>query len=162
EGQRVAEEVLEEVRRIDELKNVPIMIGLFQEEEQSSPVPGDFIAKTLVKKDENKISDWENLKEENVLFPSDEAEEKHNDDFQKYVGGAGTGFYVDENLQKLSLELPIEFFGQAEVIGFTQYVYGQVKEIFPNDYDIEVTISSSDGEESLIFRKAGEEDPTVH
>lgn len=176
EGQRIAEEVLEEVRRIDELKNVPIMIGLFQEEEQSSPVPGDFIAKTLVKKDENKIGDWENLKEDNVLFPSDEAEEKHNDDFQKvttfgekvatyfpnYVGVAGTGFYVDENLQKLSLELPIEFFGQAEVIGFTQYVYGQVKEIFPNDYDIEVTISSSDGEESLIFRKAGEEDPTVH
>src|SRR5699024_7352592 len=140
EGQRGAEEVLEEVRRIDEIKNVPIMrgmmqeeerllhelnnvaimIGLFQEEEQSSTVPGDFIAKTLVKKDENKISDWENLKEENVLFPSDEAEEKHNDDFQKvstfgekvatyfpnYVGVAGTGFYVDENLQKLSLELP--------------------------------------------------------
>src|SRR5699024_12449861 len=82
--------------------------------------------------------------------------------FRSYVGVAGTGFYVDENLQKLSLELPIEFFGQAEVIGFTQYVYGQVKESFPNDYDIEVTISSSDGEESLIFRKAGEEDPTVH
>src|SRR5699024_12042688 len=64
--------------------------------------------------------------------------------FPNYVGVAGTGFYVDENLQKLSLELPIEFFGQAEVIGFTQYVYGQVKEIFPNDYDIEVTISSRD------------------
>src|SRR5699024_12115216 len=59
-------------------------------------------------------------------------------------------------LQKLSLELPIEFFGQAEVIGFTQYVYGQVKEIFPNDYDTEVTISSSDGEESLIFRRSEE------
>src|SRR5699024_12423957 len=82
--------------------------------------------------------------------------------FPKFVGVAVTGFYVDEKLQKLSLELPIVFFGQAEVIGFTQYVYGQVKEIFPNDYDIEVTISSSDGEESLIFRKAGEEDPTVH
>src|SRR5699024_5042814 len=83
EGQRVAEEVLLEVRRIDELKNIPIMIGMFQEEEQSSPVSSDFIAKTLVNKDENNISDWENLKEEYVLFPSDEAEEKHNDDFQK-------------------------------------------------------------------------------
>src|SRR5699024_1375817 len=83
EGQRVADEASEEVRRHDEEKNVPITIGLVQEEEQSSPVPGDFIAKTLVKKDEHKISDWENLKEENVLFPSDEAEEKHNDDFQK-------------------------------------------------------------------------------
>src|SRR5699024_12431650 len=73
EGRRVTEEVLEEVRRIDELKNVPIMIGLFQEDEQSSPVPGDFIAKTLLKKDENKICDWENLNEDNDLFLKDEA-----------------------------------------------------------------------------------------
>lgn len=176
EGKEIAEKILEELRQNSELKNIPIMIGLFREEEKSSPVPGDFVAKTTVKKDENEIGDWENLKEEHILFPSEGAKKKYNDDYQKvttfgekiatyfpnYVGVAGTGFYVDENLTRMSLEIPIEFYGQAEVIGFTQYVYGQVKEIFPNDYDIEVTITSSEGEEGLIFRKAGEEDPTVH
>lgn len=176
EGKKIAEKVLEEVRQIDELKNVPILINLFREEEQSSPVPGDFVAKTLVKKDENAIGKWQSIKEDHVLFPSDKAKEKHNDDYQKvktfgdkvadyfpnYVGVAGTGFYIDENLSRITLRIPIEFYGKGEVIGFTQYVYGQVKEIFPNHYDIEVSIESSDTIESLIFRKAGDEEPTVH
>src|SRR5699024_12111945 len=46
EDQRVAEEVLKEVRRTDELKNVPIMRGLLQEEEQYSPLAGDITATT--------------------------------------------------------------------------------------------------------------------
>jgi len=176
EGKKVAEEVLKEIRKNDELKNVNVMIALFREEEQSSPVPGNFVAQTVIGKDENSIGKWEAIDEEYVLFPSDRSKDKYPDDHEKfktfsekiadyfpnYVGVAGEGFYVDQNLTQLSLEVPLEFYGKGEVIGFTQYTYGLVKEIFPNYYDIEVSITSSDGMESLIYRPAGEEEPDVH
>lgn len=176
EGKRIAAHVLESIREIDELKNVPIMFALFREEEQSSPVPGNFVAKTVVENGKNKIDKWEKINEEHILFPSDRAEEKYNEDYQKmntfseriasyfpnYVGVAGEGFYIDQNLTRLSIEVPIEFYGKGEVIGFTQYAYGLVKEIFPNHYDIEVNVTSSDGSESLIYRKAGDDEPSVH
>src|SRR5699024_3150167 len=143
---------------------------------QSSPVPGNFVAKTVVEKGENSVEKWENINEEYVLFPSDRGKDKYNEDYQKiktfsekianyfpnYVGVAGEGFYIDQDLTRLSIEVPIEFYGKGEVVGFTQYAYGLVKEIFPNYYDIEVNVTSSDGSESLIYRKAGEDEPDVH
>lgn len=176
EGKKIAERVLSELREITQLQNVPIMIALFREEEQSSPVAGNFVAKTFVEKGENSIGEWENINEENVLFPSEKAKEDYYEDYQKidsfaekiasyfpnYVGIAGEGFYIDGNLTRLSIEIPIEFYGKGEVIGFTQYTYGLVKEIFPNYFDIEIIVTSIDGTESVIYRKAGEEDPEVH
>lgn len=176
EGKKIAEDVLKEIREIEGLQNVPILIALFREEEQSSPVPGDFVTKTVVGKGENAIGKWQNISEEHILFPSDKAKDKYNDDYHKvktfsekvasyfpnYVGIAGEGFYIDKNLTRLSIEVPIEFFGKGEIIGFTQYAYGQLKEIFPNHYDIEIAVTSSDGAESLIYRKAGADEPKVH
>ena len=176
EGKKIAEQVLQELRQIDELKNVPIMIALYREEEQSSPVPGSFVAKTVVGDGDSSIGKWENIQEEHILFPSDKAKKNYYEDYQKfqqfndklaeyfpnYVGVVGDGFYIDKSLTRLSIEVPIEFFGKGEVIGFTQYAFGLLKEIFPNYYDIEVTITSSDGPESLIYRNAGTDDPEVH
>ena|SRR5690625_1451568 len=176
EGKKIAEEVLAEIREQEGLENVTVMMALFREEEQSSPVPGEFVAKTVVGKDDNSIGKWEDIQEEHILFPSENGKKKYHDDYEKvksfgdeiadyfpnYVGVAGEGFYIDKNLHRLTLEVPIEFYGKGEVIGFTQYTYGLVQEIFPNYYDLEVSITSSHGTESLIFRHAGEDEPQVH
>lgn len=82
--------------------------------------------------------------------------------FPNYVGYIGEGFYLNEDLDKLSIDIPIEFYGRAEVVGFTQYAYGLVKSIFPKHYNIEVKVTSGGKIESLIYREKGEEDPTVH
>ncbi|HZW68489.1 MAG TPA: CamS family sex pheromone protein [Pseudogracilibacillus sp.] len=176
EGEKIAQSVLKEIRATEGLEEIPVMIALFREAEQSSPVPGNFMQKTVVGKGEQKIGKWENINEEYILFPSREAKERYTNDYQKvkafsekidsyfpnYVGVVGTGFYVEDELKKLAIEVPIEFYGKGEIIGFTQYVYGIVQEIFANHYDIEVSVYSSEGAESLIFRDSGEEEPTVH
>lgn len=176
EGKEIAQKVLEELRQKEGLEEVPIMIALFREEEQSSPVPGNFVTKTVVDKGAKNIDKWETIQEEYVLFPSGNAKKKYNEDYQKvksfgdkvaeyfpnYVGVAGEGFYIDKDLNRLTIEVPIEFYGKGEVVGFTQYAYKQLKDIFPNHYDIEISISSSDGAESLIYRKAGDDEPKVH
>jgi len=176
EGKDVAQKVLERVRKIEGLENVPIMFALYHEETESSPVPGNFVAKTLVSEGDMMIGDWESTQEEYVLFPSDKAKKDYFDDYEllksfgqgiaeyfpNYVGYVGEGFYINEELRKLTIEIPLEFYGAAEVVGFTQYTYGLIKNIFPNQYDIEVKISSTDKLESFIYREAGEEEPSVH
>ncbi|MEN1969604.1 CamS family sex pheromone protein [Lentibacillus sp. N15] len=175
-GKKLAEKVLKEIRGIDELKNVPILIALYREEDQGSPVPGNYVAKTTVKGNQASIDNWKNVKEEHVLFPDEKSADKYFDDnkliedfgkeiqdfFPNYVGVIGDGFYIDEDMKKLTLEIPIEFYGKGEVIGFTQYTYGLIKEMFPDYYDIEVKITAHNEVESVIYRSAGGDDPTVH
>lgn len=176
EGQKVAQTVLERMRNIEGLEKVPIMFAIYREEKRGSAVPGNYVARTYVNESDMSIDDWESVEEDYILFPSKEAEEKYFDDaqivntfgveiadfFPNYVGYIGEGFYVNEELQKLTLEVPIEFNGKAEILGFAQYTYGLVKDKFPNDYDIEIKISSSQQLEGYIYRKAGDEDPIVH
>lgn len=175
-GKEIAQSILERVREIDGLNEVPIMIALFREEEHSSPIPGNFITKTLVPSHDMMIGEWEPIHEKYVLFPSDEAKENYLEDydiissfgddisqyFPNYVGYIGEGFYINDELKKLTIEVPIEFYGSGEVVGFTQYAYGIVKGLFPNRYDLEIKVVSSQKIESFIYREAGEEDPSVH
>src|SRR5699024_460615 len=138
-GEKAAQKAIDEIRDTEGLENVPVRIALYSEYVQSSPVPGYFMKKKNVFKDEDEIRKWENITEEHVLVPSDEAKDDRSEDNQKvealgeeiedyfpnYVGITGDAFYVDEDLKKLSLELPIEFYGKVEVVGFTQFLYSQ-------------------------------------
>jgi len=176
QGKKNAQEILSRLRTMEGLENVPIMFAIYQEEDESSPVPGSFVAKTLVDKGQNEIGKWETIKEKNVLFPSNEAEKYHVEEsevikrfsnevadyFPNYVGVIGRGFYINEELNKLVLDIPIEFYGKGEVLGFTQYVYGLAKELLSNNYDVEINIKSSTQMESIIYREAGKDDLNVH
>ncbi|RYG73319.1 CamS family sex pheromone protein [Lentibacillus lipolyticus] len=175
-GKEIAQTVLERVRKIEEMSDIPIMFAIYREEDPGSPVPGSYVAKTGVSGGDRQIGDWETVHEENILFPSDEGEEKYYDQqqlvmdfgdkiqeyFPNYVGVIGEGFYINEELQKLTLTIPLEFYGKGEVIGFTQYTYGLVKEMFQDYYDLEIKVKSNEKMESVIYRNAGEEEPTVH
>ncbi|GGM29039.1 putative lipoprotein YerH [Paraliobacillus quinghaiensis] len=176
EANRVAKEVVNRLRAREELAEVPIMIAVYREAARNDLVPGNFVRKATVEGGSTSIGEWQAIDEEYVLFPSNEAEDKdpdmaaNLDDFKKdiadyfpnYVGVIGKGFYIDDQLQKLTLEIPVQFSGKAEVNGFTQYVYGLVMEGFQNHFDLEINITSSDKQESLIFRKASNDEPTVH
>ncbi|MHA6252586.1 CamS family sex pheromone protein [Oceanobacillus sp. CAU 1775] len=175
-GYEVADAIVEELRQIEGLENVPILVALYREEAHSSPVPGSYVTKTVVPEGSNSTGEWETIAEENILFPSNEASSKYLEDaelfnsygqeiakfFPNYVGAIGQGFYKDGELQQLTIEVPIQFYGKAEVIGFTQYSHKLVKDIFHNYYDLEIQVTSSNGIESLIYRKAQEEEPTIH
>ncbi|MBM7601119.1 protein involved in sex pheromone biosynthesis [Virgibacillus halotolerans] len=175
-GQEIADNIVKEMREIEGLEDIPIMVALYQEEEQSSPVPGNFVAKANASGGDTSVGKWENIKEEHILFPSKEGKEKYFDDhevvknfgneiatyFPNYVGVIGEGLYIDGDLQKLTLEIPIEFYGKGEVIGFSQYAYGLVQEMFKNYYDLEINVTSSNEKESLIYREANEDAPTIH
>jgi protein involved in sex pheromone biosynthesis len=176
EGKRIAAEVLSRVRHIKELKEVPITIALFQQAPKSSVIPGHFFAVANVDEGSSTIDEWKAIHEEYYLFPSDEAEKNHRDDwlkfnnfksdiedfFPNYTGVVGKALYRDDQLQQLTINISMPFYGKAEVIGFTQYVTGLVMEKFPDYININVYISSVGGPESIIIRQAKADQPFVH
>jgi protein involved in sex pheromone biosynthesis len=176
QANKIAQKIMKDVRKIKGLEKVPVMMAIYREEAQSSPVPGNFVAKTTIPEGSSTIGDWEKIDEEYVLFPSEEGKKKYYEDqeivnsfgkeiatyFPNYVGIIGQGFYVDGKLQKMTIEIPIEFYGRSEVVGFTQYAYGLIQEMFADHYALEVKITSSDKLESFIYRDADAKKPTVH
>ncbi|KAB7705403.1 CamS family sex pheromone protein [Bacillus aerolatus] len=176
EGKKIAEEVAKRVRTTKGLKDVPVTIALFKQEAQNSVVPGNFIAYTHLDANDDTIGSWEKVNEKYYLFPSAQAEKDHRDDmtyflnfkqdvekyFKNYNGVVGKALYNGEELVDLKIEIPIQFYGKAEAIGFTQFVTGLIMDHFPAYIPVEVTISSVSGPEALIVRKANSKEPEVH
>ncbi|MEQ6388140.1 CamS family sex pheromone protein [Bacillaceae bacterium S4-13-58] len=176
EGKEIANEVIQRIRQMEGLEEVPIVVALFREEDQNAMSPGNFVAKTVVEVGGAAAKQWQDIDEDYVLFPSNEAAVNYNEEsqlmqeftdeiaryFPNYVGVIGNGFYKDGELAELNIQIPIEFQGKAEVVGFTQYVYGLVMETFPNYFKVEVQIHSHQQQESVIVREAGETDPFVY
>ncbi|WP_020062901.1 CamS family sex pheromone protein [Bacillus sp. 123MFChir2] len=175
EGKKMAQEILPILRNKDELKNVPITFAIYRQEAKSSLVPGSFLSYTAVDKGSDKVDDWKALDEKYYLFPSNEAEKDYRDDatnvknfnarIAKYFTGdytavVGRGFYKDGQLKELKLEIPVQFSGKAEVIGFTQFVAGAVMD-FPNYIKVQVTIKSVDRPEAIIIRDVKQDKPFV-
>jgi protein involved in sex pheromone biosynthesis len=176
QGKQMAAEIIKRIRAIEGLENVPVVIGLFKQEAKSSVVPGNFFAYAEIKGKANTVDKWNVVKEEYFLLPSKDAQEMYRDDhtrmlnfkadideyFSNYTGVIGRGFYRDEQLTELTIEIPMQFYGKAEVVGFTQYVTGLIMEHFPNYFSVKCYISSIGGPEAIIVREVDKEEPYVH
>ncbi|HWL12456.1 MAG TPA: CamS family sex pheromone protein [Ureibacillus sp.] len=175
-GKEIAEQVISRLRQRPELQDVPIVIGLFKQQANNAIVPGTYFSYSVSDKGQNALGDWQGVKEKYVTFPMSSPAEVYrnvNTNFQNfkqdideyfsnYTSVIGRGFYQNDTLRKLSIEVPIQFYGTTEIIGFTQYLSGIIIQQLPQDVDIEVSITSVNGAEALIKKEANEEEPFVH
>lgn len=167
------------IKKIREEHDVPVMFTLFIEEPRQSVVPGNFVASTIVEEGKSSPGSWKNLNEEYVAFPSDTADNEYPADAEKFadftreiqeffpnfVGVIGTGFYKQDELRQLKVEIPIQFYSKAEVISFTQFVTGLVKkrnDTFPQNLPVSIYIKNNGKPESIIVKDPNEEEPFVH
>lgn len=176
EGKKMAAVILNRLRSMKDLKDIPITFALFKAQSKSSIVPGNFITYTNISRGGTSIDSWKNINEKYYLFPSAASQNDHRDDataflnfkqdvesyFPNFNGVIGKGFYVNDQLQTLDITIPIQFYGEMEAIGFTQYVTGLVVEHFPKYISVSVNVTSVDGPEALIDRKANQAEPYVH
>ncbi|MDI2587021.1 CamS family sex pheromone protein [Psychrobacillus sp. NEAU-3TGS] len=174
-GKKIAEEVVNRMRQIDGLQDVPIVVGLFKQNSRNAVVPGTYFTYSTAPAGKN-VSDWKPIDEEYVLFPTANSEENYRDldtifrnfkqdvetYFSNYTGVIGTGYFKDKQLQKWTITIPIQFYGTSEVIGFTQHLAGLVKDHFNTSMNVEVQVNSLNGAEALLIKKPGEEEPFVH
>ncbi|SOB98977.1 protein involved in sex pheromone biosynthesis [Ureibacillus xyleni] len=175
-GKQIAEEVLTRLRARPDMKDIPIVIGLFKQEERNSIVPGTYFAYSVSENGQSSLGEWQKINEEYVTFPMsspDEIYREANDKFlnlkqdvdkyfANYTSVIGRGFYQNNQMTKLSIEIPIQFYGSTEIIGFSQYLSGVIIKQLPNDIDIEVSITSVNGPEVLILKDRNDAEPLVH
>ena len=175
-GKEIAEEVLTRLRARPELKDLPIVIGLFKQVERNAIVPGTYFAYSVSDGGQNSLGEWQDINETYVTFPMstpDDIYREMNDKFlnfrqdidkyfSNYTSVIGRGFYQNNQLTKLTIEIPIQFYGSTEIIGFTQYLSGVIIKQLPSDIDIEVSITSVNGPEALVIKKRSEAEPFVH
>ncbi|AQQ52447.1 CamS family sex pheromone protein [Planococcus lenghuensis] len=175
-GKEIAGEVASRLRQKEGLTNVPIVIGLFEQNGRNAIVPGSYFAVGTVPAGKKEVGNWQEVQEEHIVFPTTEPAETYRETdtafrnfeqdieeyFSDFTGVIGAGFYAEGELQELTIEIPVQFYSSTEIIGFTQYVTGLIIDHFPNNSLIEVSIASENGPEALILRKPGAEDPEVH
>ncbi len=127
-------------------------------------------------KGDDSIEEWNPINEKYYLFPSEATKSDKREDhammdnfktnLSKYFEGdyravVGTGFYKDDELKEMKVDIPVQFNGKSEIIGFTQYVAGSVMQYFPNYMKVQVTIRSVEHPEAVIVREAKQDEPFV-
>ena len=178
EGKKMAQEILKVIhQKQPDTKNIPITFAIYRQAPKSSLVPGNFVSYANAEKGSETVEDWKQINEKYYLFPSEQAKTdnkredlarvsnfkaKLSDYFQgDYTAVIGTGMYRDDELREMKLDIPVQFNGKAEIVGFTQYVAGLVMEYFPNYMKVQVTIKSVERPEAIIIREAKQDEPLV-
>ena len=175
QGIKMAETIVQRLRKMEGVGDVPITIGLFKQQSKSTIVPGTYFAHSFVDKGKDAPSGWKEVKEKYVLLPTasdgdnyremnmtfENLKQDVNDYFPGFVSIVGTAFFSDNDLKSVKIEIPIQFYGKSEVVALTQYVTSLVLKYYPG-IEAEVSITSVNGPEALITKNAGEKEPNVH
>jgi protein involved in sex pheromone biosynthesis len=176
EGEKIAQSVIERLRQRPELADIPIVIGLFKQQAKNSIVPGTYMQFAISDSGKNTLGEWKIINEEYKTFPMSSPDEKYrelnnkflsfkqdiDEYFANFTSVIGTAFYKDNQVDALEINIPIQFFGTAEVIGFTQYLTGVILSRLPENINITVSITSVNGAEALIKKEPNNNDPFVH
>lgn len=175
-GKEMADQVIARLREMEGIGNIPITVAIYEQSSQDSLSPGNYLAYATSQNGAKNVTDWKDINEKNMVMPSDEAKKDHNDDltsfenfqtaiqdyFPNLNGVVGNAKYVDNVLSKLTITINVQFYGESEMISFTQHVADSVGRLLPNSAAIEVRMISVNGMESFVSRDAGAEAMTTH
>lgn len=176
QGKQMASEMLSRLRENSDLKDIPIHFATYKQSGQDSITPGEFIAGATADDGKTKINEWDTIKEKSALLPSSTAEDynetlnnnfkQFNDNLQSYFSNftqaVGKVKFVNKKPKQLTVDLPIDYYGQAETIGITQYVTEQAEKYFDNIDEYEIRIKDGNTPRALISKSKDVKEPQVH
>ena len=154
QGKQMAGEILSRLREHKELKEIPIHFAIYKQSGENSIVPGEFIAGTTVEDGKTRINEWKDINQQTALLPSEEAGKvdenlnnnfkQFNDDLQTYFNNftqaVGTVKFDNKKAKQLTVDVPIDYYGEAETIGITQYITEQAEKYFDDIGEYEIPI----------------------
>jgi len=175
QGIAMADKIVSRLRAKEGFQDIPILVGLFKQEKSNAIVPGTYFATGFADKGKTSVSGWKEVNERYVLLPAPAEIDNYrdinstfskfkqdiDDYFPSFVNVIGKGFFKENRMESISFEIPIQFFGKSEVIGFTQFLAGHIIKHYSN-VDVEVSITSVNGPEALIVKEAGNDEPFIH
>ncbi|MFX4305927.1 CamS family sex pheromone protein, partial [Exiguobacterium sp. A1_3_1] len=179
EGKRMANDLVKKMRKTQGMKTTPIHVALYLQEKEGSPVSGHYLSSAFIGRG-NQISanDWKNYNERYYYYPSARATNDVRDDaakfdlfkdrledyFPNYTGMMGEGFYQEDELKKLEMKIPVQFYGKAELVAFVQYVTYLLENRWEYNRNIPttITVTNLNGDtEAMLFLDPDTKKPIV-
>lgn len=167
QGKAMADKIVQHLRETEGVGDVPITVGIFEQSPKDSLAGGTFIAEAISENGNTKVGDWNTIKEKKVIFPLAEETSNELTNFENFKaevenffpnlsGVTAEAYYTDDQLIKMKVNIITQFYGESEIISFTQHVADKATTFLPPNIPIEITIGSINGTESFLARKAGE------
>lgn len=173
EGERMANELVAQLRKREDFKDLDINVALYMKASQGSPTPGNYVKSAFVGTAAKvTASDWKDVDETYYYFPSAKATTEVRDDAQKFSlfsdriadvfpdfsGMIGKGFYQNGELSRIEIDIPIQFYSRAELVGFTQHVVGLLENRweYNRNVPVRINVTSLGGEQevTIVFEES--------
>ncbi|UXS76234.1 CamS family sex pheromone protein [Staphylococcus chromogenes] len=176
QGQEMAEEMLSRLRENEKLKDIPITFAIYMQSGKDQITPGAFVSYATSEENGEALKEWNTVNEQTVLVPSREAadlNEQFNSNFRdfnhslqsyftNFTQAVGKAKFKDKKLQSLTVDLPIDYYGKAELIGITQYVTQLAEKDFGDVEEYEIHIKDGNESRALITKSKDDKEPKVH
>lgn len=154
------------LRTLGEVKNLPVLVTVYVKSTNASYLPGKMIAKAFFK---DRSPSFVSLNEQWYLFPSDALSRLDNENASQFnmfrqslvnfvtedVGVVGYGFYENNQLQKLSIDVEINAKTYMELMGIIRYASQLLQTFYNNDFDIEIEIKTLQETKAVILKNKG-------
>lgn len=173
-GRAYANIIVGRLRSTEQLRSIPIVVGIFRQAPAEEIVGGTYIMDGI-SREGNAVSDWTERNEYHVSLPllnaGIEADQyAYFNNFMNQVqnffpnlnGISGQASYVDDSLDTLDIEIVTQFYQLTEVTALTQYVTDAAQRYLPDNINIEIKIVSNTGTEAYVGRQAGESEYQTH
>lgn len=161
QSQEMINQILDEIREVDELHDIPIVFAIFKQSPRDNLAGGNYVSQT-VSASGNELGEYENLNYSKLVFPLEgegtavatnfEAFKSEVEQFFPNLSGVtGIGSYKGDQIESLRVDITTQFYGEAEMIAFAQYVEVAAQNHLPINIPVEITIDSMDDVEAFLY-----------
>lgn len=173
QGQVMANEIVRRIRQIEELSTIPVFIGIYEQAARDDLGGGVYVATGTSTNGSTVVQNWDNVNENRIIFPlegRDSSEGNAFANFQSEVeaffpdlsGITGQAHYVNDRLESLTINIMTQFFGEAEMIAFTQYLKQSATTYLPADLAVEIVVESPQNIEAFLKKDRTESEYFAH
>lgn len=164
-GKAYANIIVGRLRNTPELRNIPIVVGIFRQSPNNDISGGTYVADGI-SREGNYVTDWTDRNEYRVALPQlgggtndqymyfDLFSEDIVGFFPHLNGITGEALYIDGGLASLNINIMTQFYLQTEIAALTQYVTDVAYSRLPEGIPIEIKIESIAGVEAVVSRSA--------
>ncbi|WP_125589644.1 CamS family sex pheromone protein [Companilactobacillus jidongensis] len=168
EGERVAKEVVKRLRKMSNVGNIPIVVGLYSVAPEDTLVGGTYFQYSVSKSAD--VGSWKTLNYKNQVLPTVNNETAINsgdsdafanfkDNIQGYFpnisGVTAEAHYDGTSLKSMDITVNTQFDGLAQITSFTQFVQQSASKYLPSDANLDINIQTVDSQQSVVTRTDG-------
>lgn len=160
-GKEMGNEIIRRMRELEGLEDIPITLALYQQAERDDLAGGVYIAKGTSEATSTVVDSWKDINEKRLIFPlagESSAEANAFANFKSEVeaffpnisGITGRAYYIDERMESLTINIMTQFYGEVEMISYTQYLKQSATTYLPADNHTEIIVESARGIEAFL------------